>query len=382
MDQRFNQNKHAIALAQPRPLALLLFSAVLCIILASCSPAATTNTTGTTQKKSTPTVQPVPTPTVDATLKNKGTLQLQTFQQWISLMKQYGGNVDTYQQQYTTDQQSMQNAQTSSSYQKTLDTLTSQVQAIQIPALKDEANNLYNTLNQKEAAFGKAHTYYDSYNGTTYQRGYEYDNVNGIDGDLWNEADLQAAQTYADYQQVVQELSVDLYNFQDMVTNYADKTPSNQVHQTDLDVMKHYGKTGKVLVVSLEEQAMRVYDNGKLVKTILTTTGQPDKPSPPGIWWIESRQTNIVFKSDEPKSSPFWYPDTPIHFGMQYHSNGYFIHDAWWRDDFGPGTQFPHQDPTGDIGSGTGSHGCINVSLADAQWIYNYVDLYTSIIVY
>jgi hypothetical protein len=383
MDQHFNQHQYATRSARPRPLALLLFLAALGVVMASCTSSPTNNnSTSTTQKKSTPTAQSIPTPTVDATLKNKGELQLQTFQQWIALMKQYGGNVDTYQQQYTTDQQSLQNAQTASSYQKSLNTLTSQVQSIQIPALKEEANSLYNKLNQEDAAFGKKHTYYDSYNNTTYQRGFEYDNVNGIDGNLWNEADLQSAQTYADYQAVVQELNVDLYNFQEMVTNFSDKTASDKVHQTDLDLMQHYGKTGKVLVVSLEEQSMRVYDNGKLVKTILTTTGQPDKPSPPGVWWVESRQTNIVFKSDEPKSSPYWYPDTPIHFGMQYHSNGYYIHDAWWRDDFGAGTQFPHQDPTGDIGSGTGSHGCINVSLNDAQWIYNYVDLYTSIIVY
>src|SRR5579875_2697244 len=125
MERQLQQNKRTIILSQRRPASLLLLLTILCIVLASCTSATNNNTTQTKPKKSTPTVQSIPTPTVDATLKNKGTLQLQTFQQWISLMKQYGGNVDSYQQQYTTDQQSLQDAQTASSYQKTLSTLTS-----------------------------------------------------------------------------------------------------------------------------------------------------------------------------------------------------------------------------------------------------------------
>ena len=127
---------------------------------------------------------------------------------------------------------------------------------------------------------------------------------------------------------------------------------------------------------------MRVYDHSKLIKAFQVTTGQPNKPTPPGSWWVESHQKNITFKSDDPKTSPYWYPDTPIHYAMQYHSNGYFIHDSWWRAEYGPNTQFPHQDTTGDTAADVGSHGCINMFLNDAQWVYNHVRLYTDVIVY
>src|ERR1051326_2999565 len=165
--------------------------------------------------------------------------------------------------------------------------------------------------------------------------------------------------------------------------NSSDKTAYNLPHKSDLALMKHYDKLkGKVLVVSLDEQAMRVYDKGKLVNAFLVTTGRPDRPSIPGVWWIEGKLTHTVFKAGVPKSSPEYYPDTPINFAMQYHSNGYFIHDSWWRDDYGPGTNYPHQDASGDIFSSQGSHGCVNMSKISAGWVYNYVQIYTSIIIY
>src|SRR5262249_36988171 len=157
----------------------------------------------------------------------------------------------------------------------------------------------------------------------------------------------------------------------------------NQSHQTDIQMLQHYGNMqGKVLVVSLHEQAMRVYDDGKLVKAFQVTTGRPEKPSPPGAWQIEDKQAPTVFKSDEPKNSPYWYPDTPITYAMLYHSGGYYIHDSWWRDDYGPHTQFPHMDSGGDSFSFDGSHGCINVSTANASWIYNFVAPHTAVIIY
>jgi lipoprotein-anchoring transpeptidase ErfK/SrfK len=174
-----------------------------------------------------------------------------------------------------------------------------------------------------------------------------------------------------------------LTNFQAMASNSSDKTPYNQVHNADLQLLQHYGMMNKkVIVVSLEEQAMRVYQNGKLVNAFLVTTGRPDRPSLPGTWWVEGKQSPTVFKANVPQSSPYWYPDTPINYAVQYHSNGYFIHDSWWRADYGPGAQFPHQDASGDIYSAQGSHGCINMAKDNAAWVYGFVQLYTHIVVY
>ncbi|GEM_PF-5443260 len=59
------------------------------------------------------------------------------------------------------------------------------------------------------------------------------------------------------------------------------------------------------------------------------------------------------------------------------------IHDAWWRVNFGPGSQFPHYDVGGDESfAGNGSHGCINMQENDAAWLYANTNYTTQIIVY
>src|SRR6266516_2221310 len=360
---------------RPHLLTFLLSAGVCCMLLLSgCG------STGSTTKTVSSTTTVVPTPTVDASLQKQGYVQLQDFQQWIALMQKYHGNTTTYQQQYTNDQQALLHARTNTVYKVALLALDKHGQAIQIHAIKTEAQNLQQQLQQEVTSWSQQHTYHDDYDNTTYQLGFEY-GPNGIGG--WVQSELDSAQTVADYQQAIEDLNMYLTNFQAMTTNSSDKTPYNQTHQTDIQLLQHYQMmAGKVIVVSLSQQAMRVYDQGKLVNAFLVTTGRPSKPSPPGTWWAEDKQSPTVFKADVPPSSPYWYPDTPINYAVQYHSNGYFIHDSWWRADYGPGTQFPHQDASGDIYSAQGSHGCINMAKDDAAWVYGFVELYTHIVVY
>jgi lipoprotein-anchoring transpeptidase ErfK/SrfK len=357
----------------------LCFLLLCFFFLSACSG---TTTQGSTSPGTKNTVTPTPTATITMTQQNEGNAELQTFQQWIALMQQYHGDVTTYSQQYSSDQQSLQSANSSTAYTRALQTLDSHVAAIRIPAMKAESMYLFQQLQQDEANFGKQHTYYDSYNNTTYPLGYQY-GPNGATGPLWLQGELSSAQTLDDYQQAIEDLNMNLTNFQAMAKDFGDKTPYTQVHQTDIQLMQHYGyMNSKVVVVSLAEQAMRVYDNGKLVNAFLVTTGQPDLPTPPGTWWVEGKKSPTEFKADVPPSSPNWYPPTPINYAMQFHSNGYFLHDSWWRSEYGPGTNFPHLDPGGTQYSIHGSHGCVNLSKADAGWLYNFVQLYTHVLIY
>jgi len=358
-----------------------VLGALLCclVFLSACSGISSNGSTGQTGGSGSGVT---PTPTVAVSLQNQGNTQLQAFQQWIALMQQYNGDVTTYQQQYNSDQQALQSAKSNATYQKALQTLNGHVAAIQIPAMKAECNYLFQKLRQEATDFGKKHTYYDSYNNTTYPLGYQYGS-NGATGPLWLQGEISSAQTMADYQQAVEDLNMDLTNFQAMVADFSDKTPYNKVHQTDIQLMEHYGyMNSKVVVVSLAEQALRVYNNGKLVNAFLVVTGQPDLPTPPGTWWVEGKKSPTEFKADVPQSSPEWYPPTPINYAMQFHSNGYFLHDSWWRTEYGPGMNFPHLDPGGTQYSIHGSHGCVNMSKADAAWLYNFVELYTHVLIY
>jgi hypothetical protein len=353
--------------------ALFLSAIMLCLVLLS---ACGVNSGSTNSSNSTT----VPTPTIDLTSKNQGDMQLLAFQQWITLIQQYNGDAFIYQQQFSSDQHALNYAPTEASYKTALAKLNDHVDAIKIPAMKIEIKSLQNQLQQGVASWGQQHQYHDTFNNTNYSLGFEYGS-NGIGG--WVQQEFNSAQTLADYQQTIEDLNMYLANFQKMTTNARDNTPYNQVHQSDLQLMQHYGYMHKkVVVVSLYEQAMRVYQNGKLVNAFLVTTGRPERPSPPGTWWVEGKKSPTVFKATVPQSSPYWYPDTPINYAMQYHSDGYFLHDSWWRSDYGPGTNFPHQDSSGDSYSFYGSHGCVNIAKDNAAWLYNFVELYTPVLVY
>ncbi len=265
-------------------------------------------------------------------------------------------------------------------YQDLASHLDNDITQAQMTLLRIEGHKLLQQLHSEAEAWGNAHLYHDSYNDESYPLDIGY-LTDGIESDL--DYNLTNAATIQDLEQVLNQANNTLFNLHIMEADYKDKTPYNQVHATDLELIKHYKLSGQIIVVSLAGQAMRLYQDGKLVRAFLVTTGRPERPSLPGLWSIEARLSPTIFKSSDPRNSPFWYPDTPIHYAMLYHEGGYFIHDAWWRNDYGPGTQFPHADSSGDQQfSGNGSHGCINMQEDQAAWLYGHTDWNTAAVVY
>lgn len=213
-----------------------------------------------------------------------------------------------------------------------------------------------------------------------YPDAYEYvyrgtgigDVINPTPTKIFGTGRLFYASTTQDYEYIDIELQMFIHNIKAMMTNLDDKTPYNQVHQTDTDLMQYYGiMRGKVMVVSLREQAARFYVDGKLVKATYLTTGAPDLPSAPGINCTSGAQTNQLMVSPDPPGSPDYYQPTPVKFGIYYHNYGLEIHDAWWRNEFGPLTNLPHYDPAAFNG---GSHGCINLPKETMPWVFNFVN--------
>ena len=253
--------------------------------------------------------------------------------------------------------------------------LAPRVQADEIAALKAEALSLQQQLYQTATTWGKTHTYHDSYSSQTYNLGYEYQAIayyptRGL---------LNSAQSTTDYQHIIGLLNGWLADFNAYTTNFSDKTPYDKVHATDLQVMERGdGMTGQTIVISLSEQAMRVYQDGTLVKAFQVVTGMPGHASLPGDWSIESKLVNTTFQSGKQPGQDGYYPPTPVAYALQYHDAGYFIHQSWWRSQYGPGNQFPHHDAGGTSFADEGSHGCINMSTADVAWLYNFAQVNTT----
>ena len=313
-----------------------------------------------------------------------GAAKLREFSAQIDLLKKYGQNSASFQHRLALDQTSLAQAKSISDYLRVSAQIDSDTSSIQFPLVQGQATYLLNQFHQEVTNWGNSHQYHDGYNGGVYKLDYEYA-AQGIGSDA--DAAVQSSQTMDDYQSAIDSINNDFMHLHAMEADYNDRTPWNQPHATDISLMKHYNvygaSSGATLVVSLVEQTLRYYNNGKLVRSFYIVSGQYAKPSPPGFWSIFLRQHPTQFKSTEPPGSAFWYPPTPIQYAMEYHAGGYFFHDSWWRADYGPGMNFPHYDASGDeTYAGNGSHGCMNMNPNDVAWLYPQIAWGTPVIVY
>ncbi|MGI9062042.1 MAG: L,D-transpeptidase [Ktedonobacteraceae bacterium] len=316
-----------------------------------------------------------------------GAAKLQQFSADLIKLKQYGQSTTSFQQKLTTDQTALTQAKSISDYITVSSQIDHDINSLQYAMTSGYASYLLKQYNQEVANWGNAHQYHDPVDGNYYQLDYEY-GVNGTGQD--GGAALQYAQStqnIGDYQSAIDIINNNYLHLKALEADYSDKTTYNQPHATDISLMKHYNvygpNAGAVLVVSFIEQVLRYYVNGKLVRSFQIVSGQYLKPSPPGFWSIFVRQSPTNFKSSEPPGSVFWYPPTPIKYAMEYHSDGYFFHDAWWRANFGQYNNFPHDDTSGTTSfNDNGSHGCINMNPSDIAWLYPQIAWGTPVILY
>jgi hypothetical protein len=307
--------------------------------------------------------------------------KLSEFAQQVALLKTYGMDASAYQQRLAADQARASKVASIAGYSALVNQIDGDMNGMQLDLLHGQANYLVKQFHQEVDNWSNAHLYHDSYDGQNYSllAGYLQP---GVGSDL--DSEMAGAATASDFQTVVNDANNDLFNLHMAEADYSDKTPYNQPHASDLQMIQHYQLQNRmVLMVSLVAQTMRVYQNGKLIRAFYVTTGRVELPAVPGVWPVLDRESPTVFKSPDPPGSPYWYPDTPINYAIMYHQGGYFVHDSWWRADYGPGTQFPHYDSGGDEQfAGDGSHGCVNLPEDQAAWVYNHTDWNTLIVIY
>ncbi len=307
-----------------------------------------------------------------------GSTLLDQFQASIDLLKTYGQATASYQTLHDEDQRQLKAAKSLGDYLALSQTINQQTAGMTLPLMRglalQQLNELLNDINYVNANFSQV----DPANGVAYPDAYEY--ANPYQGGGLVQSEFNAARTASDYQQVYFDGFTLDTNLHALLDNLKDKTPHNQPHATDLTLLNTYHLLhGKVVVVSLREQTARFYQDGKMVFWSYVTTGSLDTPSVPGLNYALVKLRHTVFTSPDPPGSPLWYAPTPINYAIEYALYGYFLHDAWWRAEFGPYTNLPHWDPAAFNG---GSHGCVNFPLNEMGTVYDWVSLGTPIILY
>ncbi|GCE16141.1 hypothetical protein KTT_60000 [Tengunoibacter tsumagoiensis] len=298
----------------------------------------------------------------------------------VDQIKQAGIDATKYQQQLDADRAQTNSVKTLQDYQAFSKKVDADVLDMHLDLVKAQTIILVQQYHQEVTNWGNAHTYADPYNGITYPLDGPY-MTKGLGEDI--DRELNAAQTEDDYQQVLTDTQNAIFHLKQFETDASDSTSYDQPHATDKALLDHYQLGGShVIVVSFIEDALRYYVNGQLIRSFQVTAGRPELPPVPGLWSVLWRQYKTVFKSPYPKGSPYWYEDTPINYAIMYHTGGYFIHDSYWRNDYGPYTQFFHHDSSGNASANNGTHGCVNMRTADVAWLYDNTDYSTQILMY
>jgi hypothetical protein len=330
-----------------------------------------------------------------------GSTLLDQFQFDINVLKSYGENASSFQAEYDQDQAKLKSARTLADYLAFSQTINQQAEGMTLPLYRGQARQELKTLSTQVNYVNTHDVTIDPANGEAYPDAYEYSSP------FWGLSDAQqvfnTAKNLGDYEHAYNYARILLTDLQALQDDLNDPTPHYSPHAADLTLLKAYGITGKAVVVSLREQTARFYDNGKLVYWSYVTTGNsaqpatpvyqngkvvsytydpysdPGTPSVPGLNYAMFKEQHTTFISPDPPGSPEWYAPTPINFAIAYSPGGYFLHDAWWRAQFGPYTNLPHWDPAAFNG---GSHGCVNFPLSNMAYVYQIVDVNEPIILY
>lgn len=117
-------------------------------------------------------------------------------------------------------------------------------------------------------------------------------------------------------------------------------------------------ENGRWIEVNLSEQTLAVYDQNRMVFATLIASGLDPFFTRPGLFQIQEKLDSTTMSGTfTPDHSDFYYlEDVPW---TMYYDHARALHGAYWRTAFG----YPQ------------SHGCVNLSLDDAHWLYNWANV-------
>lgn len=111
----------------------------------------------------------------------------------------------------------------------------------------------------------------------------------------------------------------------------------------------------KWVEVDLYEQTFAAYEGEQIVYAGLISSGLNQWPTREGVFEVWDRWERVKMSGAENQVDYYFVEDVP--YTMYFdESRGIALHGAYWHDRFG----FKH------------SHGCVNMPILDAQWVYNW----------
>ncbi len=134
-----------------------------------------------------------------------------------------------------------------------------------------------------------------------------------------------------------------------------------------------YGETDRTETIHVHDawvakadgaaEQMQIFDNGALVKTMPISLGSPGFPSHIGPHVISDKQPSVIMDSctyGVCQGQPGYYKEK-VDLDERISDDGEFVHSAPWS--------------VGSQGGANVSHGCVNLSPANAQWFFDHFSI-------
>lgn len=115
---------------------------------------------------------------------------------------------------------------------------------------------------------------------------------------------------------------------------------------------------GRYIDINLSEQTLYAFDGAVQVNSFLVSTGRRGYATPTGEFHIYGKDRRARMHGPD-----YYLPNVPY---ISWFSGDYSIHGTYWHHNFGH----------------VMSHGCVNASIADAGWIYDWASVGTPIYIH
>lgn len=119
----------------------------------------------------------------------------------------------------------------------------------------------------------------------------------------------------------------------------------------------------KLITVDIGKQTLFAWEGGQVVHQTRVSTGMRYAPTIRGSFSIRRKLPLQDMKGRYPPYPPYEIKNVPH---VMYFYGAYAIHGTYWHSSFG----WP------------ASHGCVNVPLASAEWLFNWADMGTRVEVF
>ncbi|KUI37558.1 hypothetical protein AU194_21575 [Mycobacterium sp. GA-2829] len=141
----------------------------------------------------------------------------------------------------------------------------------------------------------------------------------------------------------------------------SDFWPANTTVKIDASGAKSSFRTGESLVATIDDEThqMQIHRNGELEKTFPVSLGKKGYETRNGTYYVLEKFADMVMDSSTygvPVDSPEGYK-LKVQDAVRIDNSGIFVHSAPWS--------------VGSQGEENVSHGCINLSPANAQWFFD-----------